>query len=85
MQKASHVSFLSKCISTVWKLCSLVQQHLTDDDAETNPMSLENVAKEMFMGKVKGKLSLFASFFSVSFSCAVLALASYAIVKNISN
>ena len=30
-------------------------------------MSLENVAKEMFMGKVKGKLSLFASFFAVFF------------------
>jgi hypothetical protein len=31
-----------------------------DDDTETNPMSLENVAKEKYMGKVKGKLSLFS-------------------------
>lgn len=30
---------------------------VADDDAETNPMSLENVAKEKY-GKVKGKLSL---------------------------
>ena len=41
-------------------------EHYTVDDTETNPMSLENMAKEKYMGKVKGKLSLFTNGASVT-------------------